>query len=320
MASLFFSYSHVDEALRDELEKQLSMLKRQGVIEVWHDRRIGAGQDLGSEISKHVEDDDILLLLVSPDFMASEYCYEREMLRAMERHEAGDAIVIPVILRPCDWHGAPFGKLLASPTDGRPVTKWPDRDEAFLEVAMAVRGAAARIGSDSPEGSSGSTVQQRPQPRTGESRPRSSNLRVTKHFTDRDKHAFQHDAFEFMARFFESSIGEIAERNSDVEGSFRRIDANRFTAVLYRNGQAASECTVFMGGGLLSGGISYVDGFTTDSNTYNENLHVDADEQKLFLRSMGMASLGRSGSRDEKLTMEGASELYWSILVKPLQR
>lgn len=127
MPTLFFSYSHADEALRDQLEKQLAMLKRQGAIETWHDRRIGAGSDFGSEIDDHVNKDDIILLLVSSDFLASDYCYDREMLRAMERHKAGEAVVIPVILRACDWHNAPFGKLNAVPRDGRPVTLWPDR-------------------------------------------------------------------------------------------------------------------------------------------------------------------------------------------------
>ncbi len=88
------------------------MLKRQGVIEAWQDRRIGAGEELHAQISKHDENDDIILLLVSPDFLASEYCYDQEMLRAMERHGTGEAIVIPVILRPSEgWTGAPFGKL-----------------------------------------------------------------------------------------------------------------------------------------------------------------------------------------------------------------
>jgi hypothetical protein len=147
LASVFFSYSHVDEALRDQLEKQLSLLKRQGVIEVWHDRRIGPGQDFAAEIDRHVETDDIILLLVSADFLASDYCYEIEMKRAMERHAAGEAIVIPVILRACDWHGAPFGKLNATPPDGRPVTQYPDRDQGLLEVAKAVRAAANRAAS-----------------------------------------------------------------------------------------------------------------------------------------------------------------------------
>jgi hypothetical protein len=180
VASVFFSYSHADEALRDQLEKQLSLLKRQGVIQVWHDRRIGAGGNFANEIDHHVETDDIFLLLVSADFLASDYCYDKEMKRAMERHEAGEAIVIPVILRACDWHGAPFGKLNASPSDGKPVTQYPDRDQALLEVAKAVRAAAERVAGKSTVRPRLAAAQRSavasPATTAG---PRSSNLRVT---------------------------------------------------------------------------------------------------------------------------------------------
>ena len=102
MAELFFSYSHRDEVVRDELETHLVMLKRQDVIETWHDRRIVAGDEFDGQISEHLENADIILLLVSPYFLASNYCYDVEMKRAMERHEQGTARVIPVITDPCD--------------------------------------------------------------------------------------------------------------------------------------------------------------------------------------------------------------------------
>jgi hypothetical protein len=140
--SIFFSYSHKDESLRNQLETHLAMLKRQGVISVWHDRRLVAGDHVDDGIAKELDAADIILLLVSPDFLASDYCYGVELARALERHAAGKARVIPVILRPCDWHATPFGNLLAVPTDGRPITKWPDPDDAFLEVTKAIRGAA----------------------------------------------------------------------------------------------------------------------------------------------------------------------------------
>jgi hypothetical protein len=317
LATVFFSYSHADEGLRDQLEKQLSMLRRQGVIETWHDRRIGAGQEFDHEISRHVENDDIILLLVSPDFLASDYCYDREMMRAMERHEAGSAVVIPVILRACDWHGAPFGKLLATPPDGRPVTHWPDRDQAFLEVAKAVRAAAAKFG-PVQAAAPATKAKVEPPPAGGGEAVRSSNLRVAKRFTDRDKDAFRHEAFEYLAKFFENSLEELAQRNPGIEGTFRRIDANRFTAVAYRDGRAVARCTVFMGGGHFSGGIAYSATETTESNAYNENLTVEADDQALFLRSLGMAHLG-SRDRNEKLSLEGAAELYWGLFIERLQ-
>src|SRR3954452_24019611 len=137
--SLFYSYSHKDEALRKKLETHLSLLQDEGVISGWHDRRIVAGTEWGGAISENLEQARVILLLVSADFLASRYCRDVEIKRAMERHEAGAARVIPVILRPVDWHTAPFGKLQALPRDGKAVTEWPNRDKAFTDVARGIR-------------------------------------------------------------------------------------------------------------------------------------------------------------------------------------
>jgi len=142
---VFFSYSHKDEELRDQLATQLAMLRREEVIQDWHDRRIIGGQEWGGQIDAHLNSSDIILLLVSSDFLASEYCYDIEVKRAMERHEAEETRVIPIILRPCDWTRAPFAKLQALPKDVKPVTRWADRDEAFLDVATGIRKAAEEI-------------------------------------------------------------------------------------------------------------------------------------------------------------------------------
>lgn len=317
MISLFFSYSHADEALRDQLETQLAMLKRQGVITTWHDRRIGAGQEIDQAIDAGMEAAGIILLLVSPDFIASNYCYEREMTSAMERHAAKNAIVIPVILRPCDWHHAPFGKLLATPTDGRPVTQWPDRDQAFLEVAKSIRAATERLTKSVPVAVAAAEVVSAL--RAPAAAPRSSNLRMTKQFTERDKDAFKLETFEYIAQFFENSLGELQTRNPGIEATFRRIDANRFSAVVYRNGKSVARCTVFIGDRSFVSGIAYTASETTEGNSFNECLTTQADDQMLFLRSMGMAHFyGRSDK--EKLSQEGAAELYWGMLIEPLQR
>src|SRR5687767_9105482 len=114
---LFYSYSHKDEMFRVQLEKHFSVLHRQGVIHGWNDRKITGGNDWAEEIDSHLADADVVLLLVSADFLASEYCYDIELARAMERHESGDARVIPVILRPCDWQAARFGHLQALPAE-----------------------------------------------------------------------------------------------------------------------------------------------------------------------------------------------------------
>jgi hypothetical protein len=143
---VFVSYAHADELLRVELGKQLSILKRQGAIREWHDRMIGAGTEWAGQIDEHLNSADVILLLVSPDFVASDYCYDLEMKRAIERHEAREARVIPVILRPTDaWHEAPFGKLQALPKDGKAVTMWPNQDEAFVDVARGIREAVEKM-------------------------------------------------------------------------------------------------------------------------------------------------------------------------------
>jgi len=142
---IFYSYAHEDEALRKELEKQLSILRRQGKIIGWHDRNIGAGKNWRLQIDANLNAAHIILLLVSPDFVDSDYCYSIEMKRALERHSANEALVIPVILRPVLWEDAPFGELQALPMDGKPVTLWLDRDEAFWDVAKGIRNAVKEL-------------------------------------------------------------------------------------------------------------------------------------------------------------------------------
>ena len=137
---LFYSYSHRDEEFRNELELHLWGLKRQGIVSGWSDRKISAGTEWSKEISRNLESAHIILLLISPNFIASEYCYDKEMTRAMERHDAGEARVIPIIIRDVDnWQAAPFGRLQAVPKDGKPVNKWDDKDEAWVDVTRSVR-------------------------------------------------------------------------------------------------------------------------------------------------------------------------------------
>ena len=131
---IFCSYAHEDEALLNKLKAQLRPLEREGLIELWHDRDISAGTEWEHEIDARLAAADIILLLVSPDFMNSNYCYGIEMKQAIDRHNAGEARVIPILLRPTDWQGAPFDKLQALPTNAELITCWRNRDEAFLDV------------------------------------------------------------------------------------------------------------------------------------------------------------------------------------------
>lgn len=313
MSNLFFSYSHKDEVLRDRLEVHLSALKREGAIAPWHDRRITTGDVLGQQIDEHLERADIILLLVSPDFLASDYCHDVEMQLALARHAEGSARVIPVILRPCDWQHSPFAALLAAPTDGKPITRWPDEDEAFLDVVRQIRAALPAPNQSAANRSQRIRTSGPVQPQdTG---PRSSNLRLRKQFSDADRDRFLDEAFEFIQRFFENSLAELSERNNGIEGRFKKLDATHFSAVIYEAGNTRAQCTISLGD-HFGRGISYSNSVGRIGNGYNEMLSVENDDQHLFLRP-GMSMMG--GHRESQLNFEGAAEHYWSMLIAPLQ-
>jgi TIR domain len=208
MIDIFFSYAHEDEKLRDDLAKQLRLLERQGLISAWHDRKIVAGSEWGNAIDAHLDSAQVILLLISPDFLASDYCFDIEVKRAMERHKAGEAVVIPVILRPVDyWHEASFGKLQALPTNAKPVTTWDNHDEAFRIVAQGIRKVIEKLGANPPQSSSTTVsgtvkVQESASLTSGERRRREM---------ERDELQGQYDSFSEEIQFLQQS-----ERTDDL--------------------------------------------------------------------------------------------------------
>lgn len=320
MNTLFFSYSHRDETLRDELEIHLSTLKRQGVIETWHDRRIIAGEEVRKEISNYLAKADVILLLVSPYFLASDYCYHVEMTFALERHQQGEARVIPVIFHPCEWQQAPFGHLLATPTDGKPISKFPNQHDAFLEVTQAIRKAVASLPRETtpplPRLSKGKGVSP---DSSGPIQARSSNLRIRKQFTDHDRDQFQDATFEYLANFFEQSLSELQARNADVETRFKRVDANHFSAAVYVAGTSRSRCNIYNGGQhSCDNSIRYAIGDGGQGGGFNESLRVVDDGHSPFLKSLGM--MIHPHRDDALLTQQGAAEIFWGAFIEPLQR
>ena len=319
MLRVFKSYSHVDEDLRKELDKHLSVLRRQGTISTWDDRRIGPGEELHGEISAHLESADIILLLVSADFLASDYCYDVEMERAMERHKQGSARVIPVILRPCDWQKAPFGNLKACPNDGEPVVNHTTLDEGFLQVAQAVRQVAAMKSTNStlpdPDGSI------EPNSATAvSSSPRSSNLKITRRFSDHDRHAFETKAFEFIRQYFENSLQALQTENTGLQTNLRRVDNVSFEARAYDDGREVSRCGIWLGGFGGMDGIHFSYDGVSNRNSCNESMSVVDDGYTLFLKPIGMAQIGQIGQlQNSNLSLQESAEYFWSIFIQRLR-
>lgn len=310
MASVFFSYSHEDEALRDELEKHLAMMKRNGEIETWHDRRIRAGDPLDSAIDERLEQSDIILLLLSPAFLASDYCYDIEKSRALELQNEGKARVISVILRPCDWRETPLAQFLVTPTDGKAVVKWTNQDDAFQDVVKSIRNALPQ-----PPAHSSPT----PSPPVAPALPaRSSNLRLKKSFTQAEKDDFAEQTFNYLAEFFQNSLNELETRNTGIQTRFKQIDATHFFAEIYQNGNSVSKAHIRHGGhSLMGGGITY--STSSSPNSINEQLSVEVGEHSLSLKPMGMSAIGFGSVAQGALSQQGAAEFYWKLLLNPLQ-
>lgn len=324
MITVFIAYSHQDESYRGELEKHLAVLKRQRLIESWHDRRIAPGEAWAGVIHSKLNQADLIILLVSPDFLASDYCFDVEMQRALERHAEGTARVIPVILRHCDWENLPLGKLQALPTDGKPVARFPDPDEAFLQIVAGIRAALQILPSAHARPGRSPTAPsadpQTPEEEAGQpGSVRSSNLRVKRAFTDHDRDSFLESCFEYIARFFENSLAELETRNSGIRSMFKRVDAQRFSASAYRDGKLVTQCHVSLqqGQALWGKGIAYSSSEAAYAGI-NEQLSVADDGYNLHLRT-NMGGFFVSGSSGDRLTPEGGAEALWSRFIAPMQ-
>ena len=143
--NVFISYAHKDEEFRRELQAHLRLMERQGLYKCWHDREITAGTDWKEQISQNLREADIVILLVSSDFLNSDYCYDVEMKAALDAHRSGRSLTIPVIVRSvANWEDSPFGSLQALPTDAKPVSTWDNRDSAWANVASGIIKAVQR--------------------------------------------------------------------------------------------------------------------------------------------------------------------------------
>ena len=311
---LFISYSHRDTELRERLEAHLAMLRRENIISLWNDRCISAGSDVHDEISENLENSHIILLLVSADFINSDYCYEREMTRALERHNNGEATVIPVILSPCEWQQTPFSSLRNTPGDGQAITGFSDTDQAFNIVAKDIREAVARINvRRNPTLEENAT-----NPDKTPARPVSGNVLIRKTFTDLEKNQFIKDSFSYIAKFFETSLKALERNNSHISVEFESLDRHRITLAIYMQGSRQAACTIWLKvGDAILQGIFYSEQYSADTSSFNESLSVENDGYVQHLKPMGM--LNYSGNVNKALDQQQAAEYLWDSFVSKLQ-
>lgn len=318
MLRVFISYSHKDESVKQELDTHFAMLKRTS-IDVWHDRRIEAGDNIDHAIDENLLNSDIIILLVSKDFIASKYCFDIEMAKALELHHSGSARVFPVIVGVCDWHDTPFGKLNALPRDGKPIDKFPDRNDGFMQVVKAVKDFAKKKVSIATNPTLQMTQPTKTQVKAAF--PRTGNLRVKHTFTDKEAHDFIESAFEYISNYFEASLNELEKRNVGIESKFTRIDATHFVARIYKNGKCVSECKVWQSSKrMMVGDICYSSDASSGDNSMNAWVSLQNDGYQQYFSNSGFGLMQPGvGNHEQQLTNEGVAEEFWTRLVSPLQ-
>ncbi len=295
----FISYSHADELALKVFVKHLAMLKREKLLSEWFDQEILAGGRIDAEISKNLESCELFVPLLSPDFLASNYCYEREMIVAIEREEAGKLQIVPIVVQPCDWLSSPVQRYKALPKDSKPVSDWTNENTAWLNVITELRRLLER-----PR--AGATVSAPKSSATGDAQ----KYRLKRDFDEVDKMEFRDSAFAAMRDYFEKACAEVATIDG-IKSRFSSLGDDGFTCTVVNRArrQGTAHITVYSGSKRHSlGDIYYSFQERAERNTANGWFAIENDDYSLFLKQNDMMS----SDRDQKLTPHACAEQLWN--------
>lgn len=223
MSKLFISYSHMDAHVLERLHAHMAILRSEGKVVAWFDREILAGGNLNTDIREKLDDADIFVAIVSPDYLNSNYCYEVEFKQALERKDKGQLVIVPVIAQPCDWHASPFGKMKAIPTDGKAISDWVNENAAYLNVIQELR-RLLEAGKTVPGPIKESSA-------IAEGTKTKKAYKVKQDFTEIDIIDFRADSFEVIRRYFEESVSEI-NTIEDIQARILSSDKTSFTCLV----------------------------------------------------------------------------------------
>lgn len=306
----FISYSHVDEKALDRLHKHLAVVQREGLLSAWFDHAILPGSDLGQEIETKLRKSDVFLALVSPDYLASNYCYEKEFEYALALAQEGTIRIVPVILEPCDWLSSPLSKFMALPKDGKPVSEWTNANNAYLDIVTGMRRILA--GAEPAQ-----AIEQVGAPRAELGARR---VRLKRDFDAIERAEFADRTFKVIRDYFQAAAVELSEASEDLRTRLEDMGTTAFTCTIVNRalqGQREAHITVHNhkgGRGMgMMGEISYSNSRHAEANTSNGGVRVEADEYNLYL-SIDRFSSGRE--EGVKYTPERAAEWLWNKFVE----
>ncbi|HVZ15281.1 MAG TPA: toll/interleukin-1 receptor domain-containing protein [Bauldia sp.] len=303
-ATAFISYSHLDERVLGRLHKHLAMLQREGLISIWHDRRIAPGDKIDGKIDAAFGQSDLFLPLVSADFLASPYCYDREMKAAVARSNQGSMRIVPIIAEPCDWLASPLAVFKALPTDGKAISLFANENVALLDVTSGLRELLSEA--EPPIRPSDEAI----------TTPTSTRrMRIKREFDVIDRAEFRDAAFETICSLFERSARELNQVGDPLKARYERIGSTAFTCTIVNRARQRGEAhiTVHNHKSRSMGDITYTNSAHAPEGTANGIINVDADEYQLFLR---LNSFGFGHSDKEKFNAEEVARDLWNDLMK----
>ncbi len=226
----FISYSHKDEDYLNKLHTHLATLRREGLITEWTDKEIKAGGNLDSEISKALKESGLFIALVSPDYLASNYCYEKEFEYALTKQDEGKLVIVPIIVEDCDWHNTPFSKLKALPKDGKPIANWSNPNTAYLNIIQELRKI---ISEPKPiQSGNGATAKEKVIP--------SRNYKIKRDFDSLEKMEEVDKAFQELKDKTIANIREIKELDN-IKAEVLKNEDSYFEAIVVNRNKTGSE-------------------------------------------------------------------------------
>jgi hypothetical protein len=302
----FFSYSHADAQALARLKVHLAQLMRDGKISAWSDLEIPPGGEIDQHVAAELESCDLFIPLVSPDFINSFYCYYKELARAIERQDAGELRIIPVVIEPCDWKGSPLKRFKALPKDGKPVSEYANPNNAYLEVATALRQIV--------EASQEAPARTAQPPQATNAPAPAKRYRAKKTFDAVDRQEFIAKTFAEIRKYVSASATEL----NTIEGfkaRYTEAGQNVFSCtVVNRQLQGGTaSITVYASAGRSSGlgDIYWSDQPDAPPNQANGQFRVDHDEYELFIEYSDWMS-----GDARRLTSKEAAEVLWDRLIE----
>lgn len=305
----FISYSHKDEHYLERLKIHLAQMKRDGLIQEWTDEEIHAGSSLDKVISDALSSSELFLAILSPDYIASNYCYNTEFETAQKMQDDGKLTIVPIIVEPCDWKKTPFGNFKALPKDGKAVSEWTNANNAFLNVIDELR----RLITFSK------TPKSIPNSLGSESFEKiSRNYKVKKSFSQVDQFNFKESSFEEIKKYFQSSISEL-DAVENLQARFTNEGKGFFTCLISnRANNQNSFLTIQIGneGQYHFGDLNYsfTEHLNTNSIQMGKIFKIENDDYEQFwIRNSPV--FGYANQPDLQVSAQQVAEEIWNDFI-----